>query len=108
LPQNLSDLLQYGPSYLSKDELERQVGETLKFYHRFLAVNYFVGSKGKDFWDYHKGRLKELGYPLTPFALLKAGVLTVVRESVNPGQAIAKLWKHLFPAPTRSGIGAAE
>jgi glycosyltransferase involved in cell wall biosynthesis len=108
LPQNLSDLLQYGPAYLSKDELERQVCETLKFYHRFLAVNYFVGSKGKDFWDYHKGRLKELGYPLTRFALLKAGVLTVVRESVNPGQAIAKLWKHLFPAPTRSGIGAAE
>lgn len=108
LPQNLSDLLHYGSSYLSKNELERQVRETLKSYQRFLAVNYFVESRGKEFWDYHKGRLKELGYPLTHFALLQAAVLTVVREGVNPGQAIGKLWKHIFPARTKSGIGDAQ
>jgi len=108
LPQNLSDLLYYGSSYLCKNELERQVRERLKFYHLFLAVNYFVESRGKEFWDYHKGRLKELGYPLTHFLLLKAAVLTVVRESVNPGQAIGKLWKHVFPTRRESGVENAQ
>ncbi len=98
LSQTLSDLLHYGSSYLTKDELEQQVGETLEGYRRFLAVNYLVGSRGKEFWDYHKGRLRELGYPLTHFVLLKAAVLLVLRESVNPGQAIGKLWRHVFPA----------
>jgi glycosyltransferase involved in cell wall biosynthesis len=98
LSENLSDLLHYGSFYLSKNELERQVSETLKGYHRFLAVNYFVGSREQEFWDYHNRRLKELGYPLTHRVLLKAAVLTVLRESVNPGQMIGKLWRHVFPA----------
>lgn len=97
LSQTLSDLLHYGSFYLSKEELERQVTETLKGYHRFLAINYFVGSRGKEFWDYHKGRLRELGYPLTHFGLLRAALLLVLQESVNPGQAIGKLWSRVFP-----------
>jgi len=108
LPQNLSDLLHYGSAYLCENELERQVCETLKRYQRFLAVNYFLESRGKEFWDHHKGRLRELGYPLTYFALLKAAVLTVLQESVNPLQAIEKVWRHVFPGPTESGIGTAQ
>jgi glycosyltransferase involved in cell wall biosynthesis len=98
LPQTLSDLLQYGPSYLDKNELEQHVRETLRKYHRFLTVSYFLGSKGKEFWDYHKGRLREMGYPLTRGALLKAVVIMWLGEIVNPGQAIEKLWKRVFPA----------
>jgi glycosyltransferase involved in cell wall biosynthesis len=108
LAQNLSDLLQYGSFYLSKDEFEQQVTEALEFYHRFLAVNYFARSRGKEFWDYHKARLKELGYPLTRIILLKAAVRTILRESVNPGQAIAKLRRHLFPPPPKSDLGTEQ
>ncbi|HYU45493.1 MAG TPA: glycosyltransferase family A protein [Terriglobales bacterium] len=105
LSQTLSDLQLYGSSYLSKQEMERQLNETLTGYRRFLAVNYFVGFRDKEFWDYHKGRLAELGYPLSHLTLLKAAVLTVLQESVNPGEAIGKLWRHLFPA---RGEGAGE
>ncbi len=97
LPQSLSDLLQYGSSYLNKDELQQQVRETLRKYHRFLAVNYLAESRGSDFWEYHKGRLRELGFPLTQATLLKAIVQTGLEEIMNPGQAIEKLWKRLFP-----------
>ncbi len=82
--------------------------EALEFYHRFLAVNYFARSRGKEFWDYHKARLKELGYPLTRIILLKAAVRTILRESVNPGQAIAKLRRHLFPPPPKSDLGTEQ
>jgi hypothetical protein len=63
-----------------------------------LVVNYFARSQGKEFWDYHKGRLEELGYPLTRFALFKAAVVTVLEESVNPGLAIEKLRRRLSSA----------
>jgi len=107
LSQTLSDLLHYGSFYLSKDELKEQISATLEAYRRFLAVSYFAGAKNYDFWDYHKGRLKELGYPLTGFALFKAAILTVLRESANPGQAIGKLLKQLRPVgvePSKSTI----
>jgi len=92
----LNDVICYGPFFLDREEQAKKLDETLKEYHRFLAVNYFGGFKGKEFWDYHKGRLAELGYPLTRLALLKAAVITVLKESVNPGQALAKLRRRAF------------
>jgi len=108
LSQTLSDLLEYGSFYLSKDELEQQISSTLKGYHRFLAIKYFAGFRDKQFWDYHKSRLKELGCPLTRVDLFKAAAITVLRESVNPGQAIGKIWKQVFPTRTKSGAEAAQ
>lgn len=92
----LNDVISYGPLYLNKEELALKVDETLKGYHRFLAVNYFCGFRQKEFWDYHKNRLAELGHPLRRFDLLKAALITVLEESVNPGHALAKLRKR-FP-----------
>ena len=93
--QTLSDLIEYGASYLSDRELERQVEQTLKCYRRFLAVNYCVGFRNKEFWDYHEKRLRELGYPLTRGTLLRAAALTILEEGVNPARALGKLQKYL-------------
>jgi glycosyltransferase involved in cell wall biosynthesis len=107
LSQTLHDLQVYGSFYLSKAELETQMRETLKDYHRFLAVNYFFTSRDKKFWDYHKGRLTELGYPLTRLALFKAAVRAILEESVNPGQAIKKLQEFRSRSGrTKGGTGA--
>jgi len=81
----------YGPFYLTKAELENAMGETLREYHRFLAVSYFFGSRDRKFWEYHKGRLAELGYPLTRYVLFKGALRAILEESVNPGLAIKKL-----------------
>jgi hypothetical protein len=93
----LSDLKQYGSFYLSKDELNRQVNETLNSYHRFLALNYVMGFRDKKFWDYHRGRLAELGYPLSRITLLKAVAATLLHEARDPGRAIRKIWRRVFP-----------
>jgi glycosyltransferase involved in cell wall biosynthesis len=100
LSAGLNDVIQYGPFYLSKEELELQLKKQLNDYHRVLAVN-VIGFRGKEFWDYHKSRLEELGYPIRPSMLLKAGVIKVLREILNPEQAIRKFWRSFFPPNLR-------
>jgi len=95
LSSTLNDLLRYGPHFLSESELRMRVRETVKRYHRFLAVHYFTGAGNKDFWNYHKKQLKELGYPPTFWAMAKAASATVLEECVNPGQAFGKLWRRI-------------
>jgi glycosyltransferase involved in cell wall biosynthesis len=91
-PAYLRDLIQYGPLYLSKAELDRRVHEQLSEYDTFLAVNVFR-RRGKAFWDYHKGRLQQMGHPIRPSRLFRAGAVKVLREVVNPEQAIRKCWR---------------
>lgn len=93
----LSDLLEYGRAYLSTQEWQRLVRRYLRDYHRFLAVHYFGLSQDDDFWSYHKGRLKELGYPLRRSQLVQAAIVMTVQELLNPQQAIKKVCKRVFP-----------
>ena len=90
----LSDLVLYGPSYLDKQEFARLLNKNVQSYHRFLAISYFVGSRDKDFWNYHKSRLKELGYPFTLRALLKATGLAFFQAVLHPGLVIRKMREH--------------
>lgn len=98
----LNDLTEYGAWYLNKDELKDCIDRAMREYHRFLAVNYIIGFRGTEFWNYHNARLKELGYPLSRFTLLKAAVVKVLQEIVNPEQAIRKVWKRVFSGSTGS------
>ena len=49
--------------YLTKQEREARIGELLDQYYRYLAASAFK-LKGKKFWNYHIGRLHELGFRL--------------------------------------------
>jgi len=95
---NLRDLLEYGPFYLSKEECELKVKEQLDYYYGFLAVN-VIRRKGKEFWEFHRARLTELGYPLSTGKLLRAGVAKICREMLNPEQAVRKLRLRLGRKP---------
>ena len=96
----LNDLMEYGPLYLSSKEQQQQIKRALNDYHRFLAINWLIGSRNKDFWTYHETRLRELGYPLRRFELMKAATLSVLREILNPEQAIRKLWMRISSKPS--------
>jgi glycosyltransferase involved in cell wall biosynthesis len=110
----LSDLIHYGPMYLGQEELDRERRKILKAYHRFLAVDYFVGFRGRAYWDYHRGRLAELGYPLSRISLFKAGLLAIVEDAMSPFQAIRKLRRRVRPkspkppAPVQPDAGNPE
>jgi glycosyltransferase involved in cell wall biosynthesis len=97
---NLNDLIQYGLFYLSPAEYGKQLKSHLNGYYQFLAVN-ILRFREKEFKEYHVSRLQELGYPLTPWKLLKAGAVKVLQEIANPGLAIRKFYKHFIMQNSR-------
>ncbi len=100
----LSDIIHYGPLYLDEEEFQFVLSRKLQGYHRYLAASYFTGSGDREFWEYHRGRLAELGYPLTFGQLLKAGIHIVLQEVLNPGQALTKFWRRIAPKFSRSAL----
>jgi glycosyltransferase involved in cell wall biosynthesis len=94
----LNDILTYGRLYLSEEEFATTRDEWLRYYYGYLASN-LLKFRGKDFWNYHKSSLQELGYPISKIRLLGAGMLRAIWELMNPERAVRKLWKRVHPMP---------
>ena len=69
-------------------------------------VAYFTEARREEFWGYHKARLKELGYPLKRFDLMRAAVRKVMQELLNPEQAFKKIRGRVPPKPAESRTGS--
>ena len=59
----ISDCQQYGGWYLTRQEREARINELVGRYYAYLSASVFK-FKTKTFWDYHAGRLRDLGFPL--------------------------------------------
>jgi hypothetical protein len=90
----LSDLLEYGPLYLTKRELETRVQEVLSDYYRFLAIN-ALERAGQEFWRYHVARLRELGCPISKVRLGAAVLAKSLDLALNPKQTVEKVFKRI-------------
>jgi len=99
----LQEVIDYGHLYLDPEERKQKLKQVLADYHRFLAVSYFLDAKDKKFWEYHEGRLKDLGYPLTKGTLVKAGLKKLLVELGNPVRAVRKLKSHKRAKPAKVG-----
>jgi glycosyltransferase involved in cell wall biosynthesis len=87
LPLQLNNCVTYGPVYLTPSELEKRVQELLDEYYQFLALC-ALQFRDKTFWDYHKRRLNESGYPLDWRKLSKAILVKFVDLALNPKHSI--------------------
>jgi len=83
LSSKLSDLLHYGPTYLTSQELQGRARDLLKQYYHFLAIA-AVNFRDQRFWNYHRRRLKELGYPLDILKLVTAISTKIFDLVLNP------------------------
>jgi hypothetical protein len=83
LSSKLSDLLRYGPTDLTSQELQGRVRDLLKQYYHFLAIA-AVNFRDQRFWNYHRRRLKELGYPLDILKLVTAISTKIFDLVLNP------------------------
>ena len=63
-PERLSWLKEYGPAYFDRDELKVECRNEEPKYYRLLAEQ-ILRRRGKDFFDYHKKRLKQYGFHLS-------------------------------------------
>jgi hypothetical protein len=83
LPAAISDCVTYGNLYLTESELNARIKELLKEYYKYLALNAFK-FRGDSFWEYHQGRLRELGFPLNRLRLSGGILLKLTEFIVNP------------------------
>ncbi|HKX62557.1 MAG TPA: hypothetical protein VJS65_11945, partial [Verrucomicrobiae bacterium] len=86
----IDDLINYGRFYLREDDWKRRLREQVNAYYQFLAVSAMRG-KDAEFWDYHRARLKELGYPISTIKLLRGGMTKLFGVLLNPAQAARKI-----------------
>jgi hypothetical protein len=93
-PSRISDLREYGPSFLTSQELGQRLSELMDIYYEVLAVS-AVNFRKKDYWKYHKKRLSELGFPFDRIRLAKAVFGKVLDLLLNPKQTIEKSLKRL-------------
>jgi len=77
-------LLEYGPTYLDRQEYERRLARVLDGHYNFLARS-VLELREKAFWDYHRGVLRDLGYPMSLVKLIKALLwrLLNLRDAAN-------------------------
>jgi len=102
MPSKLSDLLSYGSFYLTTAELNTRLKEFMNEYYAFLAVS-AVNFRNKKFWQYHRRRLKELGYPLQGLKLTKAVLVKLTDMFLNIKQTIEKIIRRKFSSLLAEG-----
>jgi glycosyltransferase involved in cell wall biosynthesis len=81
----LADLLilkKFGPIYLSPAEYEKILEKRLDQYYRFLGKSIFM-RKGREFWDFHKTGLNELGVRINAVRLAAASAIVLFRHALD-------------------------
>jgi len=79
---NLDLLVKYGPKYLKREEYEEALKQKLWFYYRLLGQSVFQ-RKGKEFWDFHKNGLKNVGHPLNYFKLIVSSIRVLANRMLG-------------------------
>ncbi|HYB53813.1 MAG TPA: glycosyltransferase family A protein, partial [Thermoanaerobaculia bacterium] len=74
LAERLLMLNDFGPRFLSREELEARRRELLRDYSRFLGRETFL-RRGEDFWSYHAAILERLGRSHGALARMELGVM---------------------------------
>ena len=82
LPWILFELVKFGPKYLTPEESKSLIRNHLKYYYRYLGEQVY-SRRDREFWDYHKGQLSALGYPMSARRLAAVATLHAL-EFVNP------------------------
>jgi glycosyltransferase involved in cell wall biosynthesis len=90
----LGDLVEYGPSFLTTEELRERVPEVLNDYYRYLAVSLFH-FRDRAFWTYHKRRLEECGHPFSYAKYAGAVSAKAVALGLNPLETAQKIVRGL-------------
>ncbi len=104
LPGMLYHLLRYGPDYLSPGEAAERVALQMKRYYAFLAEA-VLRRRDREFWTFHKNKLRELGCPLSYSRLGGVIAMRMLDVLLNPKRTLEALWRR---RPGLSGMESAE
>jgi glycosyltransferase involved in cell wall biosynthesis len=76
-------LTQYGPLYLTDEELSARINQRLTEYYRLMGTCVWK-AMGAEFWDFHQTQMRELGYPLDVRRLAWSAARAAGRVILNP------------------------
>jgi glycosyltransferase involved in cell wall biosynthesis len=88
----LHDLVTYGKDYLTEQEFESCLNQLLSRYYDFLAIS-VRRRRDKNFWDYHKKKLKDAGVGFDRMRLAKAILAKIANAVLNPKDTLGKALK---------------
>ena len=91
-PNRIDRLLKFGPTVLSPGELEACLKRYLAVYYQYLAVSVFA-CREKEFWIFHREKMKSIGYPLSLLRLFTAVCSKAVDYLFNPKETVDRLLK---------------
>jgi len=94
LSSAISDCVVYGKSVLTGSELEQRVAALLNEYYLYLAACAFK-KQGREFWQYHRQRLGDIGFPFDKKRLSRIMALKVIRLALDPVRLVRILAERL-------------
>ena len=86
----LEVLVRYGPHYLTAAEFAARRQEVFDAYYRDLG-GCILKMKGREYWTFHRSRLRELGCQLEWSSIAKATFNEIVTEAKDPRTAMRKV-----------------
>ncbi len=92
---DIEELVKFGPAYLTKEEHETRLRETICKYYKMLAQS-VLERRNKEFWDYHRSRLKVVGMRIDRFRLGRNVLYRIADYIFNPKRTVEGLWRMLF------------
>src|ERR1700730_11772909 len=95
LAADIEELVRFGPIYLTQEEREVRLRQAMKRYYRFLAQS-VLDLRGKEFWDYHRSRMRLLGIGIDNFKLGRFMLYRIADAILNPKRAIEVLCRRVF------------
>ena len=91
LLEGLTALLQYGAYFLNRFEQEECMRTWQREYYTFLAKSALC-MREREFWDFHRNRLVELGHPLQRGKLLMAVLAEILYGIFHPKVSLTAVW----------------
>jgi len=101
----ISDCQVYGEWYLTEQQRKARIGELVDQYYAYLAASVFK-LKGRRFWNYHVGRLYELGFRLDRLKLSVGVASKLLDLLLNPKSTVQMILRRM--RLNRALKGAAE
>jgi glycosyltransferase involved in cell wall biosynthesis len=90
----IGDLRTYGPFFLDPAEQDARIQDLMDKYYDVLASS-AVRFREKEFWSYHKRRLREVGFPFSGIRLAKAVSAKILDILLNPKNTSEKFLRRL-------------
>lgn len=87
----LYELVKYGPDFLSPHEYRRCRAKLVSEYYNYLAISMLLGGRDAKFWNFHKQKLAEAGFPFSHIRLAGAVLARCLRAVTHLPETFEKL-----------------